>query len=436
MGQEPAPPAASQFPPLSGLDEASLEPNVAARSFLAYGAQATELVDTNVSNSLNNKSNALTGVTHLLGTAGLQRLWERYQVSLDYIGGGIIYAGRSRPNGQTHSLDFISRALWRTGAITLRDAASYLPDGTFGGSFAGGVGGNLGGLGGGLGSSGGERLTSFGGNNFGAVGVFPRLMNLTTVDVQQSLSPRSAFTLTGGYNILHFTQSTGGLLIDSHQTSAQAGYNYALNRRNKIALLYGFQHLQFPTASGLSFSTHVAQFLYGYQMTGRMDLLVGAGPQFTELASPTVGRTLKLSASGRVSLRYKFPRASLVMSYSRYNSAANGFFAGATTDLARLSISRPLSRRWNASVHIGYTHNKRLQAASTGVNAGTYQSGYAGLRVGRTFSRTLEGFVLYDYNVLAFDRSFCTAGGPCSRISNRSMAGVGLFWHPHPIRLD
>jgi hypothetical protein len=314
----------------------------------------------------------------------------------------------------------------------------YLPDGTFGGSYSGGIAGaGLGQLGGGgLGEGGGTRSALFGLNTFGALGVFPRLTNLTVLDMQQSLSPRSALTLSGGYNITHFTQNTGGFLIDSHQTSAQAGYDYTINRRNKIALVYGYQHFQFPTAAGLSFNTQLAQVIYGYQLTGRMNLLLGAGPQFTDLGGTTVGRTLKVSVSARASLQYKFPRTSLMVSYHRYDTAAAGFFAGATSDVARFSITRPLSRRWVAAAHLGYTHNTRIQTASVGVHAGTYQAGYAGLRLNRLFTRNLHGFLFYEFNELGFDPSFCTTSSPCNRITNRNVAGIGIAWHPRPIRLD
>lgn len=438
MGQEPNPPSASQFPPLSGLDEASLEPNVAARSFLVLGAQASELMDSNASNNLGRNS-ALTGVTHLLGSAALQRLWERYQVGLDYVGGGALYAGSVRQNAQMHELSFEARTSWRTGALTLRDNFSYLPDGTFGGGFgeAGALGGTgLGGVGGGLGGGSGNRFTFFGGNTFGALGAFPRVNNLSVLDLAQSLSPRSSFTLAGGYNFMHFTKSTGGLLIDSRSTTGQAGYDYTINRRNKVALIYGYQHFQFPSANGLSFVTQVAQVLYGYQLTGRMDLLVGAGPQFTHLSSTTGGSTLKLSASGRASLRYKFSRASLTMSYDRYNSVASGFFAGARTDMARLTYQRPLGRRWSATAHAGYEHNRRLQAATVAVNASSFQTGFAGLRIGRVFSRSLQGFVFYDFNDLDIAKDFCGAALSCNRTSIRHVAGLGLTWHPHAIRLD
>jgi hypothetical protein len=440
MGQEPTPPQQSQFPPLSGLDEASLEPNVAARSFLVFGAQASQVVDSNAGNSLGNNGTALTGVTHLLGSAALQRFWERYQVGLDYVGGGGIYAGTARQNTQIQELNFDARALWRTGALTIRDSFSYLPDGTFGGTFAGagGLGGT--GLGGtgvvGLGGASGERFTFFGANTFGSIGTVPRVDNLAVVDLQQLLTQRSAFTLSAGYNIVHFTQASGGLLIDSRATTAQAGYDHTINRRNKIALVYGFQHFQFPTVGGFTFVSHVTQFLYGYQVTGRMDLLLGAGPQLTRLSSPATGNTLKLSTSARASLRYRFPRTSLMMSYDRYNSSAAGLFAGATTDMARFTVTRPLGRRWSTSAYIGYTHYTRLQNVPVGIQAGSYQTGFAGPRVSRTFSRTLEGFLFYQFNDLVVDRSFCGTSEACSRISIRHVIGLGLMWHPRPIRLD
>jgi len=436
----PAAGQASDFPPLSGLDEPSLEPNVAARSFLLYGAQASELADTNAGNSLRRNGTPIVGVTHLLGTAGLQRLWEHYQVGLDYVGGGAFYAGSVRDNSQMHELKFDARTTWRTGALTLRDTASYLPDGTFGGSFgaAGGLGGGgLGGISGaGLGGASGERFSFFGANTFGSLGTFPRINNLAVLDFQQLLSPRSAVTMAGGYKYLHFTESTGGLFIDSRSIFAQAGYNYSINRRNKVALVYGFQHFEFPSAAGATFVTHLAQLMYGHQISGRMDLLVGVGPQLTSLNSPQEGNTLRLSASGRASLRYKFPRTSLIMSYDRYNSASSGFFAGETTDLARFTVERPIRRRWTAAVHVGYSHHKRLQVASVGVNAGSYQAGLAGFRMSRTFSRSLSGFVLYNFNEVALDPSFCGSAATCNRTSIRHIVGVGLTWHPHAIRLD
>src|SRR5215469_2113564 len=208
-----APSLTSDFPPLSGLDEGILEPNVAARSFLLFGAQLGETATTNATNNLNGGT-SITGITHLLGSAALQRFWSRYQTALSYVGGEGFYSGTvSRNIAQIHSLNFDARVLWRTGALSFRDRASYMPDGNFGGGF-GGAGGAFGGLGGlgGLGSGLGAGIGEGGGNRFGffqglagSLGNIPTLTNLSLVDLQQALSRRSAITMAGGFTFIHFT---------------------------------------------------------------------------------------------------------------------------------------------------------------------------------------------------------------------------------------
>ena len=439
FGQEPAPPQVSPFPPLSGLDEASLEPNVAARSFLQPGFQVLEAADSNAVNGLNKGGTSFSSVTHLLGAVGLQRLWSRYQMSLDYVGGGVLYS--LRDNAQVHTLDLDSRILWRTGVLQFRDGFSYLPEGSFGGAFGGaaGLGSGMGGVGNGLGEgTQGNRFNFFGAGVLGSLGTAPHYTNLSMVDMQQTLSPRAAFTLAGGYDLVHFLGDKSGIpLIDSRMVTAQAGYDYALDRRNKLAVVYGYQHFLFPTIGGGTFDSHVVQFLYGHQISGRMDLVLGGGPQLTSLNSSLRGSFLRISGSGRFSLRYRFPRTSVSLNYQRYDSAASGFFAGAETDLAHVTLMRPLGRRWEISGHAGYAHVKRLQqVGNAGVNANSYQYGYTGLRLNRILSRSLHGFVFYQYNDMIFDSSFCGTAGPCSRTSTRQIAGIGLTWHPHPFRLD
>src|SRR5262252_5227128 len=60
-GQDQAPSLSSDFPPLSGLDEGTLEPNIAARSFLRFAAQAGETATTNAGNNLNGGTK-ITGI--------------------------------------------------------------------------------------------------------------------------------------------------------------------------------------------------------------------------------------------------------------------------------------------------------------------------------------------------------------------------------------
>jgi hypothetical protein len=442
FGQEPtAPEPATQFPPLSGLDEASLEPSIAARSMLVTAFQASEVADTNAVNQLNQGTGThFVGSTRLSGRIGLQRFWRHYEMTTQYTGSGALYTGSGRPDSQMHSLNFDFKTLWRTGALAVRDSATYLPEGTFGGGTFGGVGSIGGGLGGGLGSGvggfGGGAGSFFGAGAFGSLGNSPRLINRTIIDVQQRLDPRNTVTLAGGYTLIHFTRSTGGLLVDSRQVSAQAGFNHILSRRNTLAAVYGYQNFRFPGIDAGNFQTHVVQLVFGHQVSGRMDLSLGAGPQISELHSTLAGNSTRVSGSARATLRYRFPKTSLSISYHRFDTGGSGLVAGATSDIVRGTISRPLSRRWQAGVDTGFTHNLRKLQSTSGVNANTFNSVFAGGRLTRNLSRSLDASVFYHFNELDLSRDFCGTSTQCNHISSRHAVGISLTWQPHPIRLD
>jgi hypothetical protein len=449
FGQEPPAPVVSQSPPLTGLDEAALEPNIAARSFLAPKFSVAEYGDTNSSNQLGG-TRSWGGVTHVLGAVDLQRLWSRYETALSYVGSGSFY-NQNVSATQVHHLYFDQRFMWRTGVMQFRDVAGYLPEGSFGFSgFGGGGGGGTGlggggfgggGFGGGLGGGGfGGGGRGLGGSAFGAVGNIPRITNNAILDIQQTLSPRSVVTLAGGYGLLHFTGGTS-TLIDTHTVTGQAGYNYALSRRSKLGLLYAYRGFSFPQQGVGSFQTHIVHAMYGYQLSGRMSLLLGAGPQIIHYSNaPNTSATssgYSVSASGQATLRYRFSRATVGLSYDHYAGSGSGFFAGAQTDVVRLNASRQMGRRWNLYGDGGYSHHHRLQQSALGANASNYSAYFGGLRISRILSRTFSLFALYQYNGTVFDNAVCGVGSPsCGRSANRNIAGIGLDWHPQPIRLD
>jgi hypothetical protein len=257
--------------------------------------------------------------------------------------------------------------------------------------------------------------------------------------------------------------ASGGAFIGSAQTSAQVGYNRILTSHTQIALVYGYQAFDFSVL-GTAFHSHVIQGMYGHRISGRMDLLLGAGPQITFLSvCPLfiVGQCLsgevpdtRLGVAGQARLRYKFPKTSLDLSYQRFQTSGSGLFAGAQSDIARLTVDRPLSRVWTALADLGYSRNSRLQSLSQatcvypgqanpgglppcpGINAKTYSYGFAGVGLHRAFGRDFHGYASYQFNELSFDQSFCGAATACNRISNRSVVTIGLDWTPRPIRID
>jgi hypothetical protein len=65
--------------------------------------------------------------------------------------------------------------------------------------------------------------------------------------------------------------------------------------------------------------------------------------------------------AGRALLRYKFSKANLEMSYVRMTTAGSGFFAGAESDIARLQLNRPLTRKVSGFADLGYARNSRIE---------------------------------------------------------------------------
>jgi hypothetical protein len=469
-------PSINDNPPLTGLDLPNLEPHSAPESHLQTGAHVSESVDSNVQNTLG--GSATSSISRGMGSLDLERLWSHYDLALDYLGGVAYYDVQGEGFKQIEELGVNQKISWKRGQLDIRDAFSYQPEGNFGSAY-GAVGTT------GAGLSGSNSFST--GQGLGALGQVPRIMNLSLVDAVQNLTPKSSITVTGGYGFVHFLGNEPGLnasFIGNSQVTAQVGYNRVLGVHDQGALMYAYQGFGF--SSGVAFHSHVVQLMWGHRISGRMDFLIGAGPQLTlidnlptefPLTSPKITPSCipvfgsgfqvvgaeclendrRLSAAGRASLRYRFPKASLDLSYDHYITSGSGFFAGAESDIARVNVSRPLNRIWTVFSDIGFSRNSRVSsltltqlAACTpsptnpnplpcpGTVGNTYQYGFAGAGVHRMFGRNFHAFASYQFNYLAFDSSYCAATGTvtCSRISQRSVGTIGLDWTPRPIRLD
>jgi hypothetical protein len=441
FGQEAPVVVVNENPPISALDQPSLEPNIQPRSMLLGGVEAAESVDSNIGSDARP---AWHSVSHALAGLTLQRLWSRYQVEGAYVGGASYYNAAGNGWRQVHDLQAQTSMLWRTGQLTIRDSFSYLPEGQFGYGAFGGAGGfqlGLGGLGAGLGALGGlggpfgGQFGILGSGQVGSLGQSPRFTNVTTLDMVQGLSPRSSVTAAGSYGLVHFTDSTQGF-INSQEAAAQGGYNYSISRKDQIAVTYGFQSFHFPASVGAdNITSHVVQAMYGHRVSGRMDFTIGAGPQWTRIQDPSVGTNNRLSVAARAILRYRFKQTSTSLSFVRFDSSGSGFFAGAQSNIASFQISRPLGRKYSAYGSVGFAHNQRLQSAALGVAATSYNYVFAGFGVRRQLSYNWGAFLGYQWNDQIFDT--CPVVGTfCNRISVRHVATIGVDWHFRPIRID
>ena len=464
-GQENTPPPISENPPLSGLDLPSLEPHAAPLSYIQPGATFSESAGSNAANITG--GSGFSSISRALGSVTLERLWSNYDLAADYMGGIGYYSQQGLGLKSLQQMDFDQKITWKRGQLSVRDSFSYLPEGNFGGAY-----GSMGSQG--VASLGSTSFSSFwSGTALGALGLTPRIMNVSIADISENLTPKSAITAAGGYAFTHFYGndfSTGTPFIGSGQVSAQVGYNRLLSSHTQVALVYGYQGFDF-SVFGTAFHSHIIQGMYGHRISGRMDLLLGAGPQFTRInsqstvcsdpsitngtdcilsgdtLSPVTVKITKIGAAAQARLRYKFTKTSMDLNYQRFETNGAGLFLGSQSDIARLSADRPLTRVWSVFVDIGYAHNDRLQTLSDaqqtacgsvcpGVDANTYSYGFAGGGVHRAIGRNFHAFASYQFNELSFDQSYCVPNTPCSRISNRELITFGLDWTPRPIRID
>src|SRR5215469_13296553 len=278
-GQEGAPPPISQNPPLSGLDLPSLEPHAAPLSYLQPGAMASESANTNIANIPGGSSTS--SITRAEGSLVLRRLWSNYDLALDYVGGAAYYNLKGLGWKALQEMDVDQKISWKRGNVSLRDSFSYLPEGNFGATY-GALGSE------GVGNMGSSAFGSFwGGAALGTIGLAPRILNVSLVDATENLTPKSALTAAGGYAFTHFygSQTNGASFFGSSQLSAQGAYNRILTAHTQLALVYGYQAFDF-NALAAAFHSHIIQAMYGHRITGRMDLLIAAGPQFTKFALP------------------------------------------------------------------------------------------------------------------------------------------------------
>ena len=95
-------------------------------------------------------------------------------------------------------------------------------------------------------------------------------------------------------------------------------------------------------------------------------------------------------------LQYRFPRTTVSLSYIHRTTNGSGFSLAATSDIARLSATRPLSRRWEVMTDIGYARNASIIPATvSGVTASRIR-----LRVCGRGSDQASGAVLHRFSEL------------------------------------
>jgi len=350
--------------PLSGVEDLQVESPARARNFIVPSLRLSAFGDSNRTIS-GTGTTGLEMTGSIVGSLAAHHINRRNEFNLDYMGGGMFYARNSDLNAMMHQMGFTETYTGRRWGLSIGDRLSYLPESAYGFSGFGpsmGFGGSTGNWNPGV--SGGQNLFTGQGN---------RIANTAMTQLMYNASARSSLTFSGAYGLLRFLESDG---IESNFGVASAGYNYALNKHDSIAVSYGFGAYRY-IGSDFHMDSHYVNLHYGRKITGRLAMELSGGPQFILTRSTSSGSQNRTSWNAHTSVNYRISRTSLSFSYSHYTSAGSGLLYGASTDRFYGSIGRQLTRQWHWSVGPGYSRNARLSQGPTAGPASAYNSVYA-----------------------------------------------------------
>lgn len=406
----PAIPAAvvSDNRPLSGAEQFGLGTGAGQRNILLMGFQFREVADSNSTSTTSGSS--WDSASLLTGNVALHHFWSRSELTAAYAGGGALYNTRTGLNEAFHEASLTEKMNWRRWTLLLSDQASYLPESSFGFSGLSSLAGLVPGVYG-LGSQFPTISPLFDPSQSILTGRARRISNAVVGEVDYSISRRSSFTASGSYGLLHFLDDG---FIDNHSTIFRSGYNYALNSRDTVGVVYTFTRFSFGQQSA-TFQNQAIQLAYGRRITGRLALELFAGPQINTFQNVSTNPGAQVSWSAGAFVRYQMARSGVALSYIHGTSGGSGVFAGAERDQVEAYANRKLSQRLAATAHFGYARNRALREllpiiVNSRIVNSRFDSWYGGAGLSRPLGRRASIFFTYDLQRQTSDTSSCITG--------------------------
>ena len=371
--------------------------------------------------------------TSFSGGVDVHRTSGNSDMTLTYLGGGMIASGANASNGVVQQLGVVQKFALRRWTLSFMDQMSYLPGSAFGFAGLGGTGlpatGTLG-VGSTFGLPGQTILTGLGQN----------LANAFSTEADVSLTPRTSLTFVGGYSLLH---DFGSDLVNFNNAIFRGGYNYLLTRKDTIAVFYTYSAIRYSNFNQ-SIDDHTIQASYARQVTGRLAFQVAAGPQIALFRIPipsgsgstgsgvSTNSSTQLYWSLNTNLQYQFERTGLGFSYSHGVNGGSGVLGGSIADIVSGSATREMSRTFSSAVTAGYSRNSGLATASMSPTNQTYDYWFAGASFSHPMGRTLGLTLSYQMQYQSSNSSFCI-GPTCGTSVIRHLISFGVGWHERPL---
>src|SRR6267142_2890156 len=411
--------------PLSGVQNLTLGTPEMRHSYCVPGIEYGNTIRSNSESPGTNSGWNTT--SYVSGGISLLEAWSRSLLLANYSGGGFSSTDPIQGNGQYHRLATAFEVDQRRWQLLLVDQFSYLPQSAFG--FGGTSGLATAGIVGTLAVPLPQLQHTFVPGQTILTTIGPRYSNASAVQLTYAVSPRGSITLAGVYGTLRFIDSGN---VNSDSEILNAGYNYAITRKDTIGLVYIFSAFRYP-GNPQAIGDHVGQFVYGRKVTGRLALKLAGGPEVTTFRVPIGGSTRRIAGAGNAALSYAFARSGVELSYTHGVSPGSGVFTGSILDQANATWSRPLTRAWNGRVNFGYAKNRRILPVS-GLTSPSYDTWLAGAGLSRALGRTADFSVAYQAQIQNSNVAICTTPN-CETSYLAHQVFLTFGWHTRPLVL-
>jgi hypothetical protein len=220
--------------------------------------------------------------------------------------------------------------------------------------------------------------------------------------------------------------------VNSDSEFLNAGYNYAITRKDTVGLVYLFSAYRYPGAPQ-ALGDHVAQFVFGRKITGRLALKLAGGPEVTTFRVAIGGSKQRISGFGNAALAYAFARSSIALNYTHGLSGGSGVFTGSDLDQANATWSRQLTRVWNGSASFGYARNRQVLSGS-GLTSPSYDMWLAGAGLSRALGRTVDLSLAYQAQIQNSNVAICSSPN-CGTGYTMHQIFLTFKWHARPLVL-
>lgn len=419
--------------PLSGAEQFTLGQMGRTRSYILVSGDFFETADSN--SDVKGSGTNFDIVSSFAGRVELHRVWSRYELKTNYIGGGSVYKDNAGLDSIFHQFGITQKIVWPRWTLKFKDYLGYLPESSFG--F---LGANFGLAGTGVNVANANALSNLANVNPVFIPnetIFTvhasRFSNTLLGEVEYKVSPRSSFTATGSHAILHFS---GASFVNSKNAVFRTGYNHDFTARDSLAVTYGFSRFWFEGGRTQNIDDHSFQVAYGRRLTGRLALQLSAGPEIYSLSDAVRGPGRQYTWTAQSGLTYRFPRSYLVVSYATYVAGGSGVLNGSQNHQVQMTLTRQLSRMWASSLDTGFARNTALQGTTTQIHT-AFNTWYGGLSLSRPLGRHTN--VVFDYYMQRQTTTTdapCITQGVCSSSLLRHHFGVGFNFHSRPYLLE